>query len=266
MDILQYAFFRNAVISVILIGIAAGIIGTYVVARRMLFITGGITHASFGGLGLGLYMGLPPSVTALVFALMSAIGVEWTSRRGGVREDSAIAVFWSLGMALGIIFVFLTPGYSPGLSGFLFGNILTVTIGDLMVFALFTLFTAILSAVFNKTLVITAFDRDFAITRGINVLVVEYSVMLVISLCIVLSIKLIGIMLLLSFLSLPQMTAEIFSRRYNKIVLLSMLFAVFGGLSGLFISAFVNIPASACIVFVLALMYIVARLVKRIIQ
>ncbi|MEG1573608.1 MAG: iron chelate uptake ABC transporter family permease subunit, partial [Bacteroidales bacterium] len=127
-------------------------------------------------------------------------------------------------------------------------------------------FTAILYAVFNRTVVITAFDRDFALTRGVNVHIVEYSIILIISLCIVLSIKLIGIMLLLSFLSLPQMTAEIFSRRYNNIMLLSMLFAVLCGLCGLFISAFINIPASACIVFVLALMYIIARCIKKVIQ
>lgn len=263
MNIFEYQFFWNAVISVLLMSVTAGIIGTYVVSRRMLFITGGITHASFGGLGLGLFAGLPPTLTALVFAILSAAGVEWTSRRGAVREDSAIAVFWSLGMALGIIFVFLTPGYTPGLTGFLFGNILTVTVRDLQLFALFTAVTVFLAAIYNKTVIYTAFDRDFAKVRGINVRAVEYTVMLILSVCVVLSIKLIGIMLLLSFLSLPQMAAELFVRRYNSIMLLSALIAVAGGLGGLAVSFAIDKPAGACIVFVLAILYMALRCFKK---
>ena len=263
MNIFEYQFFWNAVLSVLLMSITAGIVGTYVVSRRMLFITGGITHASFGGLGLGLFAGLPPTITALIFAILSAIGVEWTSRRGAVREDSAIAVFWSLGMALGIIFVFLTPGYTPGLTGFLFGNILAVTTRDLMLFAIFTTITALLAAIFNKTVIYTAFDRDFAKIRGINVRAVEYIVMLVLSICVVLSIKLIGIMLLLSFLSLPQMTAELFVRRYNGIMLLSAAIAILGGLGGLAVSLATDKPAGACIVFVLATIYMALRCFKK---
>ncbi len=263
MNIFEYQFFWNAVLSVLLMSITAGIVGTYVVSRRMLFITGGITHASFGGLGLGLFAGLPPTITALIFAILSAIGVEWTSRRGAVREDSAIAVFWSLGMALGIIFVFLTPGYTPGLTGFLFGNILAVTTRDLMLFAIFTAITALLAAIFNKTVIYTAFDRDFAKIRGINVRAVEYIVMLVLSICVVLSIKLIGIMLLLSFLSLPQITAELFVRRYNGIMLLSAAIAILGGLGGLAVSFATDKPAGACIVFVLATIYMALRCFKK---
>lgn len=266
MNIFEYQFFWNAVLSVLLMSITAGIIGTYVVARRMLFITGGITHASFGGLGLGLFAGLPPSLTALLFAILSAVGVEWTSRRGAVREDSVIAAFWSLGMALGIIFIFLTPGYTPGLTGFLFGNILSVTRQDLLLFAIFTAITTILAAVYNKTVIYTAFDRDFAKIRGINIRVVEYAVMLILSVCVVLSIKLIGIMLLLSFLSLPQMTAELYVRRYNSIMLLSALIAVAGGLAGLAVSFASDKPAGACIVFMLATIYIVLHCFKKQVQ
>ena len=135
-DILQYTFFQNALWAVLLIGIAGGIIGTYIVTRRMVFITGGITHASFGGLGIGLYLGISPTLGALLFAVGSALGVGWLSRRGTVREDSAIATLWALGMAVGIICIFKTPGYAPGLNEFLFGNILTVTSSDLGWFAL----------------------------------------------------------------------------------------------------------------------------------
>ena len=135
-DIFSYTFFQNAVIGIMLVSIASAIIGTYVVCRRMVFVTGGITHASFGGLGLGFYAGLSPALTAGIFAIASALGVEWLSTRQHVREDSAIGVVWALGMALGTIFIFLTPGYVPELSSFLFGNVLTIGTADLIAFGL----------------------------------------------------------------------------------------------------------------------------------
>ena len=111
--------FQNALIGSLLTAIACGIVGTYIVSRRLVFISGGITHASFGGLGLGFYLGTNPILMAMLFSILSAFGVEWASKTQNVREDSAIAGVWSLGMALGVIFIFLTPGYAPNLSAYL---------------------------------------------------------------------------------------------------------------------------------------------------
>lgn len=122
MELLQYTFFQHALIGSLLASIVCGIIGTYIVTRRLVFISGGLTHASFGGIGMGLYMGISPILSAAVFSVLSAFGVEWLSRRKDMREDSAIAVFWTLGMALGIIFTFLSPGFAPDLSAYLFGK------------------------------------------------------------------------------------------------------------------------------------------------
>ena len=266
MEIVQYSFFLNATIAILLIAVVAGIVGTYVVSRRMLFVTGGITHTSFGGLGLGMYLGVSPTITALIFALISAFGIEMLSRGGRVREDSAIAVFWTLGMALGIIFVYITPGYNAGLTGFLFGDILTITRADLWIYAIYVLILISLYLIFKKEIFYTAFDRDFAMMRGVKVRLIEYLAMIIISLAIILSVKLIGIMLLLSFLSLPQMSVEVFSRSYNKIVLLSSVISAIGGLIGLVLSAYINLPTGATIVFILVLIYMVARVVKRVAQ
>ena len=109
MDLLQYGFFQHALLGSLLTAIACGIVGTYIVSRRLVFISGGITHASFGGLGLGFYLGMNPILMAMLFSVLSAFGVEWASKTQNVREDSAIAGIWSLGMALGVIFIFLTP-------------------------------------------------------------------------------------------------------------------------------------------------------------
>ena len=131
MDIFEYTFFQNAIVGVLLVSIASAIVGTYIVARRMVFISGGITHACFGGLGLGYFLGMNPIAMAAVFAVASALGVELMSARGKIREDSAIAVVWALGMAVGTLFIFLSPGYVPELTSFLFGNILTITSTDI---------------------------------------------------------------------------------------------------------------------------------------
>lgn len=264
MEIFQYTFFINAVIAIALISVVSGIVGTYIVSRRMLFITGGITHTSFGGLGLGTYFGISPTLTALMFALASAFGIEALSRNRQVREDSAIAVFWTLGMALGIIFIYMTPGYNAGLSGFLFGDILTVSKTDLWIYAIYLFVLVIISLLFKKEVLYTAFDRDFAMMRGVKVRLIEYLAIIIISVAIILTVKLIGIMLLLSFLSLPQMSVEIYKREYNKIMIYSILISLIGGMAGLILSTFINIPTGAAIVFILALIYIMARGVKSI--
>ena len=134
LDILSYGFFQNALLGVLTVSIAAAIIGTYIVTRRMVFIAGGVTHACFGGLGLGYFLGISPILMAGVFAVASSLGVEWLSKRQSVREDSAIGVIWALGMAIGTLFIFLTPGYVPELNSFLFGNILTISSADIAAF------------------------------------------------------------------------------------------------------------------------------------
>ena len=258
-DILQYTFFQNALWAVLLIGIAGGIIGTYIVTRRMVFITGGITHASFGGLGIGLYLGISPTLGALLFAVGSALGVGWLSRRGTVREDSAIATLWALGMAVGIICIFKTPGYAPGMNEFLFGNILTVTSSDLGWFALYTASLLLLSGLFYRSLIAVAFDRDFAFTRRLPVRLIDYTMVVMVSLCVVLTIRLVGIMLLLSMLTIPQMTVELFTRHYRTILWGSGLLTVAGGVSGLWLAYLLDVPSGACIVFLLIAVYAVAR-------
>ena len=114
-----YDFLFDALVAAVLSGIACGIVGTYIISRRMVFLCGGITHASFGGIGIAYHFGLNPIGGALVFAVLSALGIEWASAKGRIREDSAIGIVWSVGMALGLLFIFATPGYAPNLMSFL---------------------------------------------------------------------------------------------------------------------------------------------------
>ncbi len=259
LEIFQYTFFQNALLAVLILSIGCGIVGTYVVTRRLVFIAGGITHASFGGLGIGFFLGIQPTLTALAFAVLSAFGVEWVSKRGNVREDSVIAAFWSLGMAIGIIFVFLTPGYTPGLTEFLFGNILTITHTDLWIFSLFTVLLLIFLAFFFKPLIFIAFDRDFARTRCYPVQLIEYVMMLFISICIVLSIRLVGVMLMMSLLTIPQNIAMLYRDKFKSIITASSAISTVAGISGLYLSYLLNVPAGACIVFMLVLIFLLAK-------
>lgn len=258
-DLLQYPFFVRAIIGVILISVSAAVIGTYVITRRLVAISGGVTHACFGGLGLGYFLGMSPVVMAAVFAVASSVGVEWASRRWRVREDSAIAVIWALGMAIGVLFVFMSPGYVPELNSFLFGNILTITDSDLWAFAIFT---AVLIAFVTwryRQILICAFDHDFARVSGLPVRFITYTMTVLVAVCIVLTIRLVGVMLLMSMLSLPIMTAEIFSRRFGHIIWLSAAVSLSCSLAGLFIGAIVDVPCSAFIVLINAALYILCK-------
>lgn len=262
MEILQYTFFQNALTGIILLSIATAIIGTYIVTRRMVFIAGGITHASFGGMGIGYYAGISPTLAAMVFAVFSALGIEHLSRNRELREDSAIAIFWALGMAVGIIFIFLTPGYTPGLTEFLFGNILTITHTDIALFALFTTLLVIYTATHYRRILYATFDSDFARTKGIAVNSINTIMILFVAVCVVLSIRLVGIMLLISILTLPQIIAEMYVCNYKGIMLLSGCICLICSIVGLTISTLISIPTGAGIVVILIATYGIAKLIN----
>lgn len=258
----QYAFFQNALFGLLIISVASAVVGTYIVSRRLVALSGGVTHACFGGLGLGYFLGINPLFMAAIVAIGSTGAVEWMSSRHGIREDSAIAVVWSLGMALGILFVFMTPGYVPELNTFLFGNVLTITRTDLWWFAGFTAVLLIFFAAYYHTIVACAFDRDFAIISGLPVKMINYVMTVLISVCIVLTIRLVGIMLLMSMLTLPQLTAEIFSRRMERMIFLSVVISCVTCVGGLMFAAVMDVPCSALIVMTMVALYVVLRVAK----
>lgn len=260
MEFLEYTFFRNAIIGILFNSVCAAVVGTYIISRRMVAITGGITHACFGGLGLGYFMGFNPIVTASVFAVLSALGVEWMSTRHRVREDSAIAVIWAFGMAVGVLFVFLTPGYVPELNAFLFGNLLTITTGDIIAFAVYTTLLLLMYAVAFKKIVAVAFDRDFAAVVGLPVKLLNTAMTVMIAIGVVLTIRMVGIMLLMSLFSLPQMIAETRCVRFRSMTIAAVVISIVTCLSGLFVSAYIDVPCSAVIVIIQVIVFVVARI------
>lgn len=256
MELLGYDFFRNALIGVVLISIASAVIGTYIVSRRLVSISGGVTHACFGGLGLGYFLGVNPLIGAAVFAIASSLGVQWMAERHRVREDSAIAVVWALGMAIGTLFIFLTPGYVPELNTFLFGNILTISRSDLWAFAIFTVVLLLFVGFFFHSIVICAFDPDFARVKQLPVTFISTAMTVLVAICIVLTIRLVGVMLLMSMLTLPQIIAETHFHRFRSIMMTSVIISLVCSVAGVILATVIDVPCSALIVLTMTAAYL----------
>ena len=260
-DLVHYQYLLNAFTACLLSGITCGVIGTYVVCRRMVFLAGGITHASFGGLGIAFWLGANPIGGALLFAVLSALGIEWAGSRGRIREDSAIGIIWSVGMAVGALFMSLRPGYTSGdLSAYLFGSIVTVTRGDVTALALLTLVILAGALLWLRPIMYVAFDRDFARSRGIPTRVVSYLMAALVAATIVLSIRIMGIVLLISLLTIPVAVVNAFSRDYRTIAATAPAVAVAGNVAGLAVSYHFEVPPGAAIIFTLTLTLIVVKL------
>lgn len=263
MELLGYTFFQYALAGCFLASVVCGVVGTYVVTKRMIFISGGITHSSLGGVGLGLYFGISPIVGASLFSVMSGLGIEWLSRRRGVRGDSAIAMFWTFGMSVGVMFSYLTPGYVPDLTTYLFGNILTIDDGDLIYLGVLAVAVTAFYVIYRRLVVLVAFDEDYARSLRLPVTLFKYVMTVSISLAVVSCIRIAGIVLTLSMLTVPVMTAMLFTTRYSRIIVLSVIICFVTCVSGLGLAYQVNIPSGTSIIFLSIILYAVIRLSRR---
>ena len=258
--LLTYDFLRDALIAAVLSAIACGIVGTYVVARRMVFLSGGITHASFGGIGIAYHYGLNPIGGALVFAVLSALGVEWASAKGKIREDSAIGIVWSVGMALGVVFIFATPGYAPNLMSFLFGDILTVSRSNIIGLATLDGVLLVVMLLLGRQIVFAAFDREFARSQGVRVDALLTLMTVLTSVAIVLSIRIVGIVLLISLLTIPPVIAGCFTKSYMKITVWSSVLALVGNVVGIYVAYKMDFPVGATTIILLSITLFIVKL------
>lgn len=259
LELLQYKFITNSLLAGILSSISCGIIGTYIVTRRKVFLSGGITHASFGGIGIGYYLGFNPVIAAAIFGVLSALGIEFVSKKTEIREDSVIGILWSFGMALGIMFIFLTPGYAPNLMSYLFGSILTVSSFDIILMLALCLVLILVFTFFYRIILFVSYDQEFAKTHNIAVDLINYILISLVALTIVLNIKVVGIILVISLLTIPQSIANLFTKNFKNIILISIVIGLVGAFLGLLISYKINIPSGASIIFSLVLIFILAK-------
>lgn len=260
-DLFRYQFLQNAVMAGLLASVLAGVIGFIIVEKKMIMMSGGIAHASYGGVGLGYLLGIEPIYGALGFSLVSALSVGLIKRKGGTDSDIVIGLFWSLGMALGIIFIAMVPGYPPNLTSYLFGNILAVTVGDLLLMAGVVLIVVFLFVAFFNNWKAYLFDEEFAGIRGSGVMLLEFLLLGMIALSVVVLIRIVGIILALAILIAPAATAKLLFKRMSVRVVMSMFFGALFMLGGLFLAYALNSAAGAMIVLVAVVFYIVVYVV-----
>lgn len=259
--ILEYQFLQNALYAGSLASIVCGVIGVIIIEKKLIMMSGGIAHTSYGGVGLGYLMGFEPILGAFLFAAAAALGIGFIKRKGGALFDIAIALFWSLGMALGIVFIAIMPGYPPDLSSYLFGNILSVTRSDLLLMSILTLVVILVVVILFNDWKAYLFDEEFAYIIGARTAFLEYLLLILIAMTVVVLIRVVGIILALSLLTIPAATAAMACGSLKK----RMLYAVFLGsifsVMGLWISYRTNMASGASIVILSALFYLASHFV-----
>lgn len=247
-EILQYQFMQNALMAGLLAAIACGIVGTYVVVKRIIFISGGIAHASFGGIGLGYFIGISPVIGALAFSLASALGIGYITRRTRLPEDTAIGVLWAIGMALGIVFIGLTPGYAPDLFSYLFGSILTVPASDLLLMLILDVVIIGIVLAFYKEFLALTFDEEYSTVLGIPVEALYLLLLCMIALTVVVLLRIVGMILIIALLTIPATLARQFTYDLRKMMLLAIAFGILLTFGGLWLSYVLDLASGATIV------------------
>jgi zinc transport system permease protein len=258
-DIIKdYAFLKNALIAGLLAAFACGVTGTFVVIKKMSHITGGLSHAVLGGLGLAYFLGGNPIAGALVFAVFSAVLIGIVRLRFKQSEDTLIAALWSVGMAVGIIFMYLTPGYNIDLLSFLFGNILMVSESNLLLLAFLDSIILIVFFFFFRQFVYVCFDEEYSKLRGVSVEFVYMLLLLMIALTVVVLIQVVGIILVIALITLPAAISGQFSRSPLGMIVLSFILSIAFTYTGLFAAFQFNIPSGAAIIVTAGMVYILS--------
>jgi len=261
MGILHYEFVRNAVIASILVGIACGIVGSLVVVKRIVFISGGISHAAFGGIGIGLFLGFNPVIAAIPFSILSALGIS-ALKRERVSEDTSIGILWAVGMAIGIIFASLTPGYATDLISYLFGNILMVSKQDIIMMIALDSLIILLIILFYREFLAVCFDEEFAATLGIPVDLFYSMLLCGVALSVVVLVKVVGIILVIALLTIPAAIAKQFTNDLKNMIIVSTFVCIALTIAGLYLSFVLNLPSGATIVLFSALSFGVSAAMK----
>ncbi len=246
--ILGFEFFRNAIIAGLIASICCGIIGSYVVVKRLVSLSGGLAHAAFGGVGLGYFLGIDPFLGAAAFTLGIAFLIGTIREKFGQYMETLVGVVWAAGMAVGILFIALTPGYAPELFGFLFGNILLIPTGDLILMGLLALVIGVIVLVaFNQLMAVT-FDEEYARVMNLPVTALLLLLILMIAMTVVVLLRVVGIILVIALLTIPPAIAREYSKDLKTMMALSVMTSSLFTIGGLFLSYALDVPSGATII------------------
>ena len=261
----SYDFMRNALYASLLVGVACGLIGTLVVLNRIVFLGGGIAHAAYGGIGLAYYFGQDPMLGAILFSILSALGMGLVHLRTKARSDTLIGVMWSIGMAIGIIFVSLTPGFKADLMSYLFGSLLAVYGADLRLMAVVVLLVIAFVVLLYRSLQAISFDETFSTVRNLPVAVLYLVMLVMIGLTVVVAMRVVGLIMVIAMLTIPPATANLFLKDMKGMMLLSIGLGWLFSTVGLIVSFALNLQAGSVIILVASLSYLLAAGVKKLI-
>lgn len=257
-EIFQYEFMRNALAAGLLASVACGIVGVYVVVKKIVSMSGSIAHASFGGIGLGYLLKFSPVLGAMLFALLSAITMGLVTRKTKLPEDTATGILWALGMALGVIFIGLTPGYAPDLMSYLFGNILTVPASDIYLMAALDVIIVALVIAFYKEFLLLSFDEEFGTVVGMPVDGLYLLLLCMVALTVVVLIRVVGMILVIAMLTFPAALARQFTHDMKKMMLLAVVFGMVFTFGGLWLSYVLNLASGATIILLSGLVLLLS--------
>ncbi|MFP4252119.1 MAG: metal ABC transporter permease [Guyparkeria sp.] len=264
-ELLQQGFVQHALIAAVLVSIAAGIVGALVVVNRLVFMTGGIAHTAYGGVGTAIFLGLPVLPVTGVFTAGAALLLGALTRRRRERTDTLIGVIWAAGMALGLILVELTPGYQAGLMTYLFGSILTVATADLWLMAAIDAVILALALYYYRDLLSFSFDPVYARTRGIPVTGLYFMLLLLVAQTVVMMIQVVGLLLVIALLTLPPYLAQRYTRTLGGMMLLSGVFSLLFCLAGLYASYWFDIGSGPAIIATACAIYLVVIGIERLV-
>ncbi len=261
--IFKYEFLQNAFLAAILSSIVCGIIGTIIVEKKLVMMSGGIAHTAFGGIGMGYFLGIEPIIGALIFAGGASVAISTIKRKTNTNADAFIGILWAMGMASGILFIAFTPGYPPDMTSYLFGDILTVTSSDIAIMLSLVIFVSFSVITLFNYWKAFLFDEEFTFVIGMKNMFMEYFMMVLISITVVVLIRVVGIILVIALLTTPPAIARMFSKNLKNIMIVSGLMGILFCFLGLYFSYQFNIPSGATIIMVSGLFYILSIIVKK---
>jgi zinc transport system permease protein len=262
-ELLSYSFMRNALMAGVLVSLACGIIGTLVVLKRMVFISGGVAHTAYGGVGLAFYLGVNPILGAVAFSLIASFLMGYVQRQTRQRQDTLIGVMWAIGMAIGIIFADMTPGYKADLMSYLFGSILAVTQTDLWMMLGVNLLVISFVILFYKELQAVAFDESFARVRNLPVDLLYIALVAMIGLAVVMLMRVVGLIMIIALLTVPAAIGSLFLKHMKHIMWMAMVLSLIFTTGGLLLSYFFNLTSGATIILIAGISYLIALLIHK---
>ncbi|MDY6854911.1 MAG: metal ABC transporter permease [Thermodesulfobacteriota bacterium] len=266
LEALEFEFMRNALIAGLLVSITCGVIGTFIVVNRLVFLSGGIAHAAYGGIGLAFFFGLPYTLSILGFSLITALVMSAVTLKANERSDTIIGVLWASGMALGIILLDLSPGYNVDLMSFLFGSILAVPKSHLWMMLILCSVIIFTVAFLYNDFTAFSYDKQFARVRGVSVTLLHFILITIIALSVVMIIQVVGLILVIALLSIAPYIAEVYSTSLRKMMLISTILNCLFTMTGLWLSYTFNLTSGATIIIVAGCCFFISLLVQHLRQ